>query len=86
MFSVGVLIRIRRSISRGMKPRIRISTKMSWIRNTDQYGKSVKLINCFLFSKDVRTCLFKINIIVLIFIWKYLVACPNFNRYIFSLL
>jgi hypothetical protein len=37
MFSVGVLIRIRRSISRGMKPRIRISTKMSWIRNTDQY-------------------------------------------------
>jgi hypothetical protein len=47
MFSVGVLIRIRRSISRGMKPRIRISTKMSWIRNTDQYGKSVKLINFF---------------------------------------
>jgi hypothetical protein len=86
MFSVGVLIRIRRSFSRGMKPRIRISTKMSWIRNTDQYGKSVKLINFFLFSKDGRTCLFKINIIVLIFIWKYLVVCPNFNHFIFSLL
>ena len=43
MFSVGVLIRIRRSISRGMKPRIRISTKMSWIRNTDQYDIYLKI-------------------------------------------